>query len=184
MGMYDQLTISKQFELPLTDVQMSIINQHLGDKRQWRRVFQTKDLSCWLDYYTIDASGKLYEIRPGGKREFFDLTGDIRLYEYINSECVDTDLYVDFKVVLIKGVVDHVQLINFRQTCNKERKTFNTKMEQAATQAMIKRSKLHWKIYNVLWGAPVDWLFMHVGRFGRWLNDRSTDARRVLLFWN
>lgn len=182
--MYDQVTVSKKFKLPFTDEQQTSLDNHLGDKRTWNRVFQTKDLSCWLDYYLIDPSGKLFELLPDGENKFFDLTGEVTLGEYISSDCLDTDLGFDLKIKLNKGIVVDTQVVEWREYDNKNRKTLHTRMEHAREQARERQLQLSWKCYNVLWAIPVDWSLSRVGRFGRWLDKMSMHARRVLLFWN
>ena len=184
MGMYDQVTISKEFKLPFTDEQQASLDNHLGGKRTWNRVFQTKDLSCWLDYYLIDPGGKLFELFPDGENKFFDLTGEITLGECISSDCMDTDLWFDLKIKLNKGIVVNTQVVEWMEHDNKNRKTFRAQMDHAREQARERQRRLSWKCYNVLWAIPVDWSLSHVGRLGRWLDKMSMHARRVLLFWN
>lgn len=184
MGLYDQITISKEFKLPLTDEQHDTINKHVGHTRSWNRVFQTKDLDCWLGYYLINDAGKLFEIQQDGSKKFIETTKEIRLYDYITSSCVDTDLSIDFNVTLIRGVVDQIKTTEFSTRCNKNRRSIHEKMEQAAVHAAKTRNKLTWKMYNVMWATPIDLVLRHVGRFARWLDHATIKARRVLMFWN
>ena len=59
MGMFDNITVSQKFKLPIDREQQQLIDKHVGKTKVWRRRFQTKSLENLLDYYDIDEHGVL-----------------------------------------------------------------------------------------------------------------------------
>jgi len=185
MGMFDNITVSQKFKLPIDREQQQLIDKHVGKTKVWRRRFQTKSLENLLDYYDIDEHGVLWVLPDKGSREKTDLTTTVQFYDFITNDKLGTDLRIEFEALIISGQVTHMKLVDFEAQDNSARITAQSKWEQEAAKAEMRRKKFTWKMYNWLYATHVNWLLHRLYRFGQYLSDRSLNSwRRRLLFWD
>ncbi len=103
MGMYDTLYISTN-ELPLTQVE----KDELGESLQ----FQTKDLDCNLDHYSI-INGYMKKYQFGNKQEGkkFEYTGKIVFYDGFKSTPLFPQGWIEFEGTFINGIMRDLRRI-------------------------------------------------------------------------
>ena len=185
MGMFDNITVSREYNLPIDEEQQRHIQDHVGVNQVWKRRFQTKDLENLLDYYEIDPNGVLWSLPMNQDRVKSDVTNTITFYDYITNDKLDTDLTIMFEALVIQGHVSHVKLTTFETDDNTERKTTRNKWFQQAELAEKRRKTWKWRLYNVLYATHVNWCLKQLHRVSQHVSHKClTDWRRCLLFWN
>lgn len=182
--MFDNITVSKDYKLPINDAQQQQIDKRLGGKK-WSRRFQTKDLDCLLNYYEIDKDGNVWEIPPKGERIKTDIASTIKFYDYITSDKMKTDLNITFEALILQGKVVDIKLAEFLSIDNSNRVKAQSQWQQAVELAEARRKKLSWKLYNVLYATHVNWFLKHLHVITHYISHKAlTDWRRRLLFWD
>lgn len=98
--------------------------------------FQTKDLECYLLTYKVN-NGQLFYERV--EREWVESDGmfggymneisrslekredtvTVYFYDFLFNDVAD--IWIEFKAVFIKGVLDKIELFKFEETCSKDR---------------------------------------------------------------
>lgn len=174
MGMFDTIIFNKsviQGLDPKVDKYLRILGEsELG--------FQTKDFDCLLQNFFIE-DGKLFlehvesrwveENGPFGgflepiskEKKFYNKTCTVQAYDYLNSE--EVDIWIEFEIVFIEGVLQKITLIKYKETDSAPRierskqwqkeldesikfgKTFRGKMQRAFGRFLGKLSR---KIIN------------------------------------
>lgn len=185
MGMFDNITVSQKYNLPVDEKQQQQIDKHVGSTKFWKRRFQTKSLDCLLNYYEIDEHGKMWEIPPSGDKTVTDITNTIEFYDYITNDKLNTDLSITFQALVIQGQVSDMKIIEFETHDNSGRVAASEKWAEALEQASERRRTLSWKLYNWLYATHVNWCLRKLHRFGQQLASNALNSwRRRLLFWD
>lgn len=187
MGMFDWITVSKDYQLPIDEEQQRHIEDHVGRGKRWKRRFQTKDLSCLLDYYEIDADGRLWKIFDDGERVVTDVTTTIDFYDYITNDQIEpgTDLDVQFQALVIQGKIADIKMTEFKSNDNTHRVLTDQQWAKQVELAEKRRKTWSWRLYNVLYATHVDRCLKWVHRVSQHVANRSIGAwRRRLLFWD
>lgn len=183
--MFDHVTVSRDFQLPITEQQQQQLDQHQDQAREWTRRFQTKSLDCLLDYYEIDKHGKLWILHDDGSRKLTNITTTMEFYDFITSNKLKTDLNITFQALIIQGVVNHIKLIEFSTTDNHNRVQARQAWIQSCEQAETRRKQLSWRLYNWLYARHVHWCLRLLHRVSGHVNTHALSSwRRRLLFWD
>lgn len=183
--MFDNITVSQKYELPLDSEQQETINKHVGKTKVWQKRFQTKSLDSLLNYYEIDEHGVVWELPPQGSRVETDITDTVEFYDYITNNKMKTDLSVTFQALVVSGKVVDMKLVEFEANDNSHRVAAHEKWTQAFERAEERRKKLSWKIYNWLYAKHVNWCLCKIHSIGQQLSSNAlTSWRRRLLFWD
>ena len=111
MGMFDTITVEfdglplpKEMKVPLPS-----------------RIFQTKDLECYLFEYKINQNKQLLLFSPKTKQwETTNITNTVEFYNYYESD--NYDYSIDYKATFYNGVLTSIDLINYKSSSNIERK--------------------------------------------------------------
>ena len=175
MGLYDTIHV-KNFPLPLPSEPKGFTGT---------TCFQTKDFDCGLQNYEIREDGTLWceeveyvagEPNSGSKPYFVDvkhktwvfveITNTFEMYDYIQTHDErQYDYCITYKVVIVKGVVDKIELVSFNAIENSERKEVDRNFLKSIRYRQIlqktKRykyiyapyTKIVYKICNSLCGA-------------------------------
>lgn len=188
MGMFDTITISKEYQLPIDEEQQRHIDDHVGAGKRWKRRFQTKDLSCLLDYYQIDADGSLWKVVGGqGQRVPCDDTATVNFYDYITNDQIEsgTDLHVEFQALIVQGDIKQIRMTRFKAEDNTCRVSAQQQWIKQAELAEKRRKMWSWRLYNVLYATPVNWCLKWLYHVSQHVASQSIGAwRRRLLFWD
>lgn len=186
MGMFDNITVSPDYKLPIDEEQQRHIEDHVGANNRWKRRFQTKDLECLLDYYEIDASGTLWFVADdGSKSKADDVTTTMSFYDYITNNSLNTDLNITFEALVIQGEITHVKMTDFSSHDNSSRVAAHAQWMQSCEQAQIRQKRLCWKLYNWLYATHVNWCLRMIYKAAQYVSNRALNQwRRRLLFWD
>ena len=180
MGMYDDIVC--KYPLPLPE----------DTKGYTPHSFQTKDFDCALDLYEIREDGTLWlrevereyiEGNPNGKthsermfkvneiRSWWNqlkTTQTIRLYDYQHTDG-EYDYSIEFSVTFIEGILNKIDLVEFKAIDNAERKEsarmFVEKMKLRCQFEETLRYRMMCKPYNQL----IRFIFQHVCSTNRYL---------------
>ena len=132
MGMYDTIIFSRD---SLSNIDERV-DKYLSLIEGSQISFQTKDFDCCLDTYKVE-NGQLFYQRVerewiedegmfgGHMREISrslekrEDTTTIYAYDFLQSNVAD--IWIEFKVVFIQGVVKEIELFKFEDTCPKSR---------------------------------------------------------------
>jgi hypothetical protein len=151
MGMYDNITCKAKFpdiNLEGTPLTMDLLQKEF---------YQTKDLDCALMNYTIEEDGRLsYDIFPEGKwveseenifrhrfepgtpvKEYFKDNASIDFYTSFNNDEGDFDYWVEWKALILGGVLTELCLLKFDKDSN-----VNRKQNEANYKEMLKRDAM------------------------------------------
>ena len=113
MGMYDTVIIDRE-ELP----KLEILNQlglSLDDID-----FQTKDLECILETYTFkryNEPGVL--VLKDSNDEIYGVTKAIHIYENISTKDDIEQYWIEFIILIKRGIVESISLANLYKMGNK-----------------------------------------------------------------
>lgn len=187
MGMFDTITVSKDYQLPIDDEQQRHIDDHVGVDKRWNRRFQTKDLDCLLDYYEIDADGCLWKVFDNGSRDMTDITTTIDFYDYITNDQIEpgTDLEIQFQALIIQGKIADIKMNRFAAQDNSRRVSNQQQWIKQAELAEKRRKTWRWRLYNVLYATHVNWCLKWLHRVAQHVTHQSIGPwRRRLLFWD
>lgn len=185
MGMFDNITVSQKYDLPIDSEQQETINRHVGKTKVWQRRFQTKSLDSLLNYYEIDEHGEFWERPPKGDPVKTDITDTIEFYDYITNNKLKTDLSVTFQALVVNGKVMDMKLVEFEANDNSHRVDAQEKWQKAFDDASERRKKLSWKLYNWLYAKHVNWCLRKLHELGQQLSSNALNSwRRRLLFWD
>ena len=155
MGMYDNITCKAKFpdiSLEGTPLTMDLLQKEF---------YQTKDLDCALMNYTIEEDGRLsYDTFPEGKwveseeklkhgifrhrfepgtpvKEYFKDNASIDFYTSFNHDEGDFDYWVEWKALILGGVLTELCLLKFDKDSN-----VNRKQSEANYKEMLKRDAM------------------------------------------
>lgn len=169
MGLYDTIYV-KNFPLPLPSEPKGFTGS---------TNFQTKDLECCLQNYEIREDGTLwceefdyvendlnkFDVKHK-KWTFVDITTTFVMCDYFQTyDERPYDYFIDYTVVVIKGVVDKIEIKKFEVIDNSERKEsdikFHKRLKDIQELQKTKRykylympyTKIVCKICNTLCGA-------------------------------
>lgn len=185
MGMFDWITVSKDYQLPIDDEQQRHIEDHVGEGKRWKRKFQTKDLECLLDYYEIDAAGCLWKVNGDGSRDMSDTTTTIDFYDYITNDRLGTDLDVRLQALVIQGKITDIKMTAFKAEDNTHRVSVHQQWLEQAELAEKRRKTWSWRLYNTLYATHVNWCLKWLHRVSQHVASQSIGVwRRRLLFWD
>ena len=184
MGMFDDISVAAK--LP---VNQQMIDLGL-DKNN--RSFQTKDLECCLDKYFIqdgilflqkyknnewvegDQSSKSWLDRLGHMKrtepylENCNYHGEINFYSF--DVVGNLDCTTDYKATFTHGILDNIELIEFKTRDNTE----STAKMKAMMEEQLKRSKKWYNkyIFNTkIWIAIRKFICRMLYKFEQWLAD-------------
>lgn len=132
MGMFDTIIFSRD-SLSNIDERVDKYLSLIGDSEI---AFQTKDFDCLLSTYKVQNNQLFYRIferkwvESGGmfgghmeevssSLEKQDKTATIHAYDSLENDIAD--IWIEFKVIFINGVVDKIELFKFEETCPKSR---------------------------------------------------------------
>lgn len=132
MGMFDTIIFSRD-SLSNIDERVDKYLSLIGDSEI---AFQTKDFDCLLSTYKVQNNQLFYRIferkwvESGGmfggymeevssSLEKQDKTATIYAYDSLENDVAD--IWIEFKVIFINGVVDKIELFKFEETCPKSR---------------------------------------------------------------
>lgn len=128
MGLYDTIHVKVKLPSPTEPKGFTGV-----------KYFQTKDLECGLAEYEIREDGtfwrqeieyteaeckdKLFGVEVKSKGWVFDTTTKtIQMYDLAQQEDSEYDYWIEYKVVIIKGVIDTIDIVKFEAKSNTERK--------------------------------------------------------------
>lgn len=132
MGMYDTIIFNRE---SLSGIDERV-DKYLSLIEGSQISFQTKDLECYLLTYKVKNGQLFYE---KVEREWVESDGmfggymneisrslekredtvTVYFYDLLFNDVAD--IWIEFKAVFIKGVLDKIELFKFEETCSKDR---------------------------------------------------------------
>ena len=151
MGMYDEIICS--YPLPVVEGDQGELSGHDWSKE----IFQTKDLDNTLDRFEITAKGELVYSgylsarvvgdtwkRIGSESRFH---GDIQFYTTIFG--TEYDYTVEYEARFSNGQLDRVQLLQWKETSNKDRIAANKEFEKKLLEEQKRKKKIMYRFYTL-----------------------------------
>ena len=183
MGLFDRVKVDARFPMKIRKPELKVIDQVLGLNQIWDREFQTKDLECWMQDYTIDKSGKLWIYADGNdKRKRVYHHGEVELYTIITNDETAFDVDISLHLTLNKGVA------KVTRSCV-EKKSNSTRLknmklfEENRKKYDTLRTTTCYKIYRALYREPIRLTFKTIRRCCTRMINIINKLERVLLFW-
>ena len=97
-----------------------------------------------------------------------DFTGYIDFYDFIHDFSEGHDAWVEYKAHVVNGKVEGgIQLAEFKEECNKERKESNARIKAEMEARKEYRQKWRYKYFGHYWNGAVRFIF---GVFHRYIN--------------
>jgi hypothetical protein len=156
MGLFDRIKIDNRFKTKLSKSDESTIDVvNKSNKRDFE--YQTKDLQCWMQDYSIDSKGKLWiytDDHDKRKRKRDYVTGDVTMYTIITNDDLDYDLDITHEVTAVKGVCKCTKSY-LEKRCNKTRLTNERLFEENRRRYDALRRTMRFKLYMFLYKRPV-----------------------------
>lgn len=132
MGMYDTIIFNRE---SLSGIDERV-DKYLSLIEGSQISFQTKDFDCCLDTYKVENGQLFYEkverewvesdgMFGGYMREISrslkkrEDTATFYVYDFLPNDIAD--IWIEFKVIFIKGIVDEIKLFKFEERCSKDR---------------------------------------------------------------
>jgi len=159
--------------------------------------FQTKDLECLLDHYTIDEDGNLlvnkceveyiegdpkaksFAERFGHvntKREWTEavqIDGIIELYDFIQSSNTDYDYSISYNVHLTSGKVERIELSKFETFENAERKKRDKEFIETLKTRRAFENTLRYKFLYKYINITIQFVCATMANFGTTIKNIS-----------
>ena len=193
MGLFDNIYCKSKLPLPDDLRELSDL------KVDWKsQPFQTRDLDNCLSVFHIEENGDLIEevhdrefekddSHPfGGYLRSKDKWnekrwhhGEINFYESFYAK--NFDYWVEFKAIFTEGQLSNIELVEFTEKCNKKRREDNKKMEERIRLREERSKKLWYKLYRVIWKAPVRWTCRKIYSLSSWIGRNIYKLENKLL---
>lgn len=156
MGLFDRIKIDVKFKTKLTKSDHSAIDE-ANRSNDHDFEYQTKDLQCWMQDYSIDSKGKLWiytddHDKRKRKRDYY--TGEITLYTIITNDSLDHDLDITHELLAQKGVCKCTKSY-IDKRCNKNRLSNERQFEENRRRYDALRTTLRYKLYLNIYKRPV-----------------------------
>lgn len=192
MGLFD--TIYYDGELPLPEDQGELADHDWTDEP-----FQTKDLDCCMQHYKISDNQLYkkhiqYQTIPEEERDdkFWSPvmrevssewvedthTGYVLVGKYIDADKYDYS--VDWRVHLVEGKVQGVELIEWSAYCNADRKAQSLKLEQQWQTRRKFQKTFRYRYFYRFWNAGVRGVLRFVRKICAWVSERLWKVQRLL----
>lgn len=185
MGLFDRVKIDARFAMKIARRELKIIDQVLGLDQIWDRDFQTKDLECWMQDYTIDKSGKLWiyaDDNDKRKRKRVMHNGDVELYTIITNDDTTFDVDITLNILFTKGVAKVIKSSVDKQS-NSTRLKNKKLFEDNRKKYDALRSTSRYRLYQLLYRQPVRLFLRMIRKLGQLVVRFADKTERVLLFW-
>jgi len=184
MGMFDKVIISPKFKLPLTAAQLKTINK-ITDGKGLTNEFQTKDLVCWLQNYTISPTGLLSVEHKDNKFKREKYTGTLNVYDFLTCDTGPIDVWLEFEFKLVDGKIVKSKTVRFDRTNNTDRIADKKKFDEQHEIRLARQKTILYKAYKYMYSKPIRFLLGRVAESCMWLHHRCAyEWRHKLLFWD
>ena len=185
MGLFDRVKVDARFAMKIAKSELKIIDQVLGLDQVWDRDFQTKDLECWMQDYSIDKSGKLWiytDDNDKRKRKRVIHNGEVELYTYITNDETTFDVDITLYLLITKGVAKVTRSSVVKRSNSTRLKNIKL-FEENRKKYDALRATTRYKLYRSLYREPVRLTLRVIRKIGNVLVRFADKAERMLLFW-
>ena len=175
MGLFDRVYCKRELPLPQD---LKGLPEH-----DWaNEEFQTKCLENWMLNFTIQEDGTLTCDPPEFETQSYH--GSFYFYTHINKNDLPNDYRVEFQAIYSFGKLKQIKLIEFDSYCNRKRKSFELKWQQAQQEYEAKTKTLSYKIYKWFYRDPVVFVFDKIFGAINWINGHRFKIRNKIMFWD
>lgn len=182
MGLFDRIKIDDKFKTKLTKSDHSTIDK-VNTSNDLE--YQTKDLQCWMQDYSVDSKGKLWIYMDDNdkrkrKRDYF--TGDITLYTIVTNDDLDHDLDITHELSATRGVCKCTKSY-IEERCNKNRISNEKQFEENRRKYDALRLTLRYKLYLNAYKRPVKFTLQLVCGICKYIQMFCNRLQIKLLPW-
>ena len=172
--MFDTIQLDNKTagQLKLTKSQQKIIDtvdKHLSEAGKPHQVltsiFQTKDLSCTLDHYTINNRGNIVLVSDSGKKTKQDFTAPITIYTYVTCDKSSYDVDVELTLDVRRSKVTKITANHIRKSDNSSRLKMEIDYRAEAQKTRELKKKTWYKVYKFAWEKPFTFACRKIGSF-------------------
>ena len=161
MGMFDNFNVAK-YKLPPVDLEGTSLT--MEDIQNG--LYQTKDLDCCMQTYTLEKSGKVgyiiykttewvevpdhflkgYIDRKDPKKKYLTGNHTIEFYDYIHSNDKN-DYEITWEALIADGRATSVKLKSFKKISNKQRKQNELEWVEESKKREIYKNTFRYKYF-------------------------------------